>query len=436
MPGQVQTVPRTRLHQPAQRGPTARAVSPTQTRGLTGPELPPGETRVSTPSLSLMLPPTLGCDLAPLQRQFIIARTQTELCKAVRTRLACWFSHMIALDFVTSRELIDALDVTTSPFSVAELFRSTSGRLSKHLNALIVQHGDRLDEPYAEGIYLSSNPWDDRDGEYNDPYVLTVTMEGYLSFDVDTLHRLPADFAALAYEALSLIDHTLVACLLPGTTWDGSVLPWGSEDMRDEYRTLIDAGALTGQLEAARQRAEKEGFSYFGGESEDFHHQLVRAQDIIEGRPTWMKDCKPSDLSRRLSRLKRLAAQPPKTAEGRSWGEFIRYTCSVISTRFESQTAHLRYEEAQREHCVTDLSDGDVPLHLGLWVDSGSDAERYNCEELFQMMSDSGERPVEMYDLQSISSDLLLQILENISIGVGLLIRATTVNAQLRRRVS
>lgn len=379
--------------------------------------------------MSLMTPPVLDCDLDALHRQLRQARGA--LRPPLRARLGQWFSHMLALNFVSPAELAHALDASETTTRIVKLYRTTCARFTDHLNALILTHGTRPNEPYIECVQLSCNPWTET-GDEDHPYVLAVSLDGYLQFGVDTLHRLPTDFAEVAYEALEWIDCALLPCLMPFGSWDGAEVGWRAEDMREEYRSLVEAGALTGNLESAMKVAETDGFAYFGGEPADFSAQIARAQEMYDQRPSWMQDRSPSDMARRVAVLKKRAAQAPDTPECRAWRAFVEYTCAVLCARFKSQRALSDYTAERHQHLV-DADEGDVPLYLGLWVDSGSEAEQYNCEEVFEAMSNAGERPVELYDLNSIPSALLRQVLDNMAIGVGLLIRAAEVNDQLKR---
>jgi hypothetical protein len=257
-------------------------------------------------------------------------------------------------------------------------------------------------------------------------------LDGYLQFDVHTLHLLPVEIAEIAYETLEWIDCALVKALMPYGTWDGGETGGLGEDMREEYLALVAAGALTGDLAAAMNVAKRERFLHFEGDAEAFSEQIERAQKMYDMRPPWMRDRTLTDMPRRLALLQERAARAPNTPGCRAWADFVTYTCSVLAGRFKSPKKRRPYQTAQRALELI-LEEAEVPFYFGLWVNSGSEPESYNCEVLFDRMSETGERPTERYDLSTMSSTQLLRELDNTAIGIGLLIRASQTNDHLTR---
>ncbi len=354
-----------------------------------------------------------------------LAESQRRYSGAVRQAMALWFKHALKLGLVSPEDLAAALSAAHPFTALDRLYVETRNALARHLNEVVARHAMGGEHHVEPSIDIGLVPG----GDGAEP-ALTISLDTYYAFDIGSLHRLPRTLAALVHESLDIVSRCLVPCLLPREMWDGR-FNWLLEDAGEEYLQLRHAGALH-DIEAAAEYLKARGSGYyFSTDPEELREQIARFRMMLEGRPAWMRLMPGTRPIARARRLNRAAEQYAIEHGGHPWATYVRDVCNTVcalDTDDGARTRRLRREDRYRHD---DGTEGATALSAGLWVRSGTPTEQENAETLFQGMSEAGETPMECYALARLAPSRLLAILERIAIGVGLLLRADQVNAQV-----
>jgi hypothetical protein len=258
---------------------------------------------------------------------------------------------------------------------------------------------------------------------------MSLHLDGYYTFEVSTLHQVPPTLAALAYESLELISAALVCCLTPADMWAGE-FNGSSEDFRDEYQTLCAAGGAA-NLAALVDTVCDEEFHFFSSEPSELAEQLALAHEMFEARPPWLRPSRVDHPIAAAQRLEATVQQYVQTHDRHPWADYVKHVCSTLRACFANDRSFARSQERKRQ-TQRDRRETEVPLYQALWVDSGAACERHHANGLYQSMSEIGEVCVERYDLSALATTDLREILEHTAIGLGLLLRAEAVDADVR----
>lgn len=334
-----------------------------------------------------------------------------------RRSIAWWFIHMVEFGLVNDAEIARAMS-SRHPYSrLQKLYLKTCNRLAAHLNQVVEQHSAGYSKG-AAALEVSLAPAN----QYAPPSLVKF-LGGYYQFDVSTLHRLPAPIAGLVYEALNLVSECFVHCLLPHEVWT-SEYSGLVEDMRHEYEQLTTLA--NGDLDACVKLAGEKDFYHFSADVNALREQLALAREMFDGRPEWMRlDHARTPLAR--ARILRERAQAVYAGNCAVWIAYVEHVASAVVARYRRDADLKRFRKRLAKSCI-DHEELEVPLCYALWVDSGSAAERYNAECLYDGMSQGGEEAVDRIALDDVASRDLLRMLEDSAIGLGLLLRAEWAN--------
>lgn len=338
-----------------------------------------------------------------------------------RRSIAWWFIHMVELGLATDAEIARAMS-SRHPYSrLQKLYLKTCNRLAAHLNAVVEHHSAGYSKGTA-ALEVSLAPA----SQYAPPSLIRY-LGGYYQFDVSTLHRMPSPIAGLTYEALNLVSECFVHCLLPHEVWT-SEYSGLVEDMRHEYEQLT---ALSGgDLEACAKLAGEKDFYHFSADVKSLREQLALAREMFDGRPGWMTfDHARTPVAR--ARALRERAQALAARDCSAWIAYVEHVTGAVLARYPRDADRTRFRKRLSKSCL-DHEELEVPLCYALWVDSGSAAERYNAECLYDGMSQGGEEAVDGIALDVVASRDLMRMLEDCAIGLGLLLRAEWTNEHFK----
>jgi hypothetical protein len=371
--------------------------------------------------LSWLTPPTLACDLVQLGVQ--LQGSLLSFQGPMRQRLGVWFRHMLALGFVTEDELIATLGGAQPLTGIAALSRTSCSRWIEALNALLREHACGQSEDYENCLDVTTNLWSA--GDASEP-ILTLGLSGYLGFSVNSLHSEAPELAAAVYEGLELVSCCLLPCMMPAGMWDGSDIGWLGEELREEYTRLCMAGARE-NLQAGVELIETGEFVHFSATAAELAAQLESAHEQFDGRPAWMRPLTGARCIEQVRGLRETVERLRATHGEHPWWRYVNDVCTVLLARFPSECTLSEYR-ASLQRARLDCDENEVPLYLGLWVDSGSEYEQQNAQALFQGMGENSEFPTQHYALSALVPARLRQILDNTAIALGLMLRAHATN--------
>ncbi|MFL6600801.1 MAG: hypothetical protein ACJ8R9_05665 [Steroidobacteraceae bacterium] len=371
--------------------------------------------------LSWLTPPTLACDLVGLG---VKLRESLLLSQGpMRQRIGVWFRHMLALGFVSEEELIATLGGVRPLTGLLSLSTTSCSRWIESLNALLREQACGQSEDYENCLEVTTNLWSAGD---ESEAVLTLGLSGYLGFSVDSLHREPPELAAAVYEGLELVSCCLLPCMMPAGMWDGSDIGWLGEELREEYTRLCMAGARE-NLQAGIKLIETGEFVHFSATPGALAAELESAHEQFDGRPAWMR---PLEGTRRIEQVRGLqeTVERLRARHGEHpWWRYVNDVCTVLLARFPRECTLSDYRVSLKRAGL-ECDENEVPLYLGLWMDSGSEYERQNAQALFQGMGENSEFPTQHYALSTLAPTCLQQILDNTAIALGLMLRAHATN--------
>lgn len=379
---------------------------------------------VVTTALSWATPPRL--DRAAYEHTYAqLVETRLSFDASTRQALGAWFLHMIEFGFTSLAKVAHAMDQAQPFYALHQLLRDTCHRLADHLNRLAQQHAHGYGDDFRSGLQVSMG----MDADQREPCIL-LKLSGYYCFEVDTLHRLPPALAALAYESLELISRCLMTCLTPHDMWDGD-FGGSNEDLREEYDALCAAGG-TDDLPALAKIVQQRGLCYFSSDESALADEMEAAREMFEGRPEWMRE---ATRRRPIARVRQLQAAMKAYVDSHGshpWSTYAEEVCATLLSCFVSDRALTLHQRRVAATCL-DQHDLEVPICVGLWINSGCACERRSTHGRYQIMAETGEEWVDRYALDAVASAHLRQILDHTAIGIGLLLRAEGVNTDVRR---
>ena len=375
--------------------------------------------RVARPALTLATLPRVNA--RALQRMHTaLDEQQQRLNPRERRQVAWWCKHALAMRLLTEAEVGRAMSCAQPFRSLQRLFTRSQARLAKRLNDRILQlaNGAKPDER-AISIELAASP--------DDEPLLALTMPQALDFALDSLHRIPAALADLAYQAICLVERTLCPAMRPDEIWNAECHGFG-EELRFEYDQLVDADSTAAQCALI----EKDGFYHFPSDPEQLVAAMQRAQQMFEQQPPWMHLAESKQPIRQAKALRQKALQYIALHGRTHWIDFVMATCDAITTQWGSD-ASLRQFRARVSERFVELHDETVPLHYAMLIHTASTCELYNADVHFRSFSDCGEMPATFVDMSKIASSDLHLMLMSIATGLGLLNRAVAANDSINK---
>jgi hypothetical protein len=359
------------------------------------------------------------------QTQADLIEHEHRLSPAARTTLASWLLRMQAWDLIRTRTLARALAHRYPATALGRLYFTTRNRLAKRLNALYASHFPNNTAPADEQELFTvslSSP-----SEYSPPNVI-VKMHSYLGVSVDSLRRLPARLAGLVHESFSLIDICMLPHSLPLNIWNKDPL-WFFEMVEAEYHKLKKVGGLSnvpGMEELARMN-QLEFLSPEGdGVEEDFRY----VQQVIEGRPRWMREVDRTQPLRRARELKNAAHQYGCEYGPHPWVDYVQEVCTTLLGLFANDKVWQHYT-ASYQRASTEGWDDELHVSRGVWLLTRSPIERRHIDEIHEDFMQYGGDQVLRFRLTRIADERLRSILEAFAHGAGLLRRAADIDLQL-----
>lgn len=332
---------------------------------------------------------------------------------------------MIALGVISEAEVARAMG-SARPFQqLNRLYITSRSRLAQSLNALVNRYAQGYDENFRPWLDVALGPI----GEH-DPPSITLEIQGCYRIEVPSLHKLPETIAAWACESFELINRCLVLCMLPGEMWRGE-FGAGTDLFREEYE-LIKTEIGLENLEAIAERAKGEEFLFFSAAPVTLAEQLATARQSFDERPKWMELKRRTAPLKRAKQLRQQVAHYVRRHGRHPWCTYIQEVCAAIRNCYTNDSVFRRQQNA-REQQLVKRQEMEVPMCLGLWINSGSACELYHAEGLFDSMNEGGEQAINRYALSELATPQLRRILDQTAIGIGLLLRAEGIDVQVQR---
>ena len=357
--------------------------------------------------------------------EFQTRLTETELRYDSKERQAnaAWLQKLVAMKCVTWKEIAAALSQEHPFLALERLKVQATAALTAHLEALTQTHALGIPKGWQANVSI-----DLAEIQSTEAPMLLILFEGYYAIEIDSLHKAPVRIARLVYRCLQLLSETVLPAMLPHDVW-ASEFTWNRESYRDAYDCVIRAGGgadLARAVECVRDHNLEEWLS---PEPETLKRQLEVRWCQFHGLPSWMKDHSCRSPLRGARQLVRLAGQYEIESGPHPWLDYVRYVSASILERFATDAACRR--SLKRRHHHNDLNSEDLaPLHVALWVTSGTAVEEDTASRLYRDLPEAGEALAARHVLQSMSPVTFRDIVESLALGLGLLLRAGAVNRE------
>ena len=231
-----------------------------------------------------------------------------------------------------------------------------------------------------------------------------------------SLNAAPFVLARLVHDALTLMSAHIMPVMLPGELWDGGP-HYANDELREEYRALIRAGARRCPAEAVRAYTAKDRMAYFASDPDELRVELARHSVLFAPKPRWMRDGRTTLTAARV----RARAHARGVSDGpHPWLAFVDAVCECVDAcRVETPVLPLEHDE------------GFIWLGYGFAVNSDCVPDFEHADDFYQQMMQTGEELSVRYDLEALPPGSLLSTLAPVAHGVGLLCRALTIEEQL-----
>lgn len=347
-----------------------------------------------------------------------------------RNRVGCWLLFAHSAGLVSERAIDKAFCSATPCTSLDRVVHRSFESLSKHLEGKVREVCPKPPSYSSIAVALDAEATS-----------LSVSFQSIYYISVSSLRLVvPEMLSAMVYEAFHLIGMTLVPCRLPHETISGDC-SWHIQESMHEYRDLVKAGMAEDMEKAAeyvQKRAEAGEFEFLANSS-NLPELIAILKDADQGPPKWMStfttDKNPVIRRQRLARRLSAWLRWHKDFAEHPWVRYVQTVINVLQREFPDRKSWKESQASFTALHINDPFDGEMHISNGILLSTETPIEGYISEDIEQEMMNTGELPV-MHLSLSPNPDLadsgVGRILDQIALGVGLLLQADHINAELR----
>ncbi len=345
---------------------------------------------------------------------------------------AVWLRHLLTLGCISIEHLCEAL-ASPRPYLALHLLEIEGvATLCRQLETIVAAHAMGCGSDWYPCVLIDLLSV----RESHEAILLFRIDEPYV-FQVNSLNRVPVRLARLVYESFHLVSRTLMSCMLPHELRRDHAR-FQVEDEIAEFQLVRQAGGLRDIERAARFVASKQDWnrmSEFSSDPQELKAQIEYFTDVLYCQPSWMFDLKIDAPLHRARRLLKRLRQYEIDMDPHPWVDYARHVCETILARFADERALKACCKRVFKHLEQEF-DGGMSPYFCLILSSNGPIEVEHVKAIAQGLMDQGECAIERYDLASMATKPLREMLELRALALGLLARAHAVNEIALRRIS